>query len=710
VSVPPGKHSLLPNKEISMVGDWTKFLSDVSGGQNGLWMVEQIAWSGVNPPSPLVFPTFRQSRYMAYQAIVNGARGLMFFGGNVPSALNAQDAPIGWNWNFWNTVLKRVVQEVGEHSPIAEALVAPNSLLPIGVSGATAPDIEFVVREVGQHVYLIACKREGTTASVTFSGLPPWVGTGDVLFESPRQVTASAGQFADTFAPFDVHVYRFSQAAKGASIIRGPQSLTRNPGTKATFHVFADGTGPLAWQWRKNGVNVSDGGDILGVNTPTLTIGSVSATDAGNYDVVVTGVGTSISAPATLTIVPFQAGQIPVISAQPQSQTVTPGSNVTFSAVASGTGPFAYRWRKNGMDLTDGAHISGATTWMLSLSNVSPFDPATYDVVITGASTVTSDPATLVVSNPSTGLLLYEPFDYPNVGGPVSVNDPVKWIVSAGSGSNDFNVEQGNLSSAGLAAPTGRSGVCGGAGFAVRRRFDPGVESGAVYFSALFRINEIGTTWTGTASQVGALTASDNTSFRLQVMVQSNPPSGYRIGVQKGGSGSTATMGTPIFAPGETVFLVGKYDFTVSPSVATLWVNPAAATYGALVEPSTGALTVSTGTEISGLVIDRFNFRQNLANSVPALMQWDELRVGKTWAEVTEPAPPVLTGLKKLPNGAFQFGYRSGGAKSYSVYASTNLIEWEPIGSAAEVEPGTYEFTDPSATAHGKRFYQLRSP
>ena len=702
VSVPPGKHSLLPNKEISMVGDWTKFLSDVSGGQNALWMVEQIAWSGVNPPSLLVFPTFRQSRYMAYQAIVNGARGLMFFGGNVPAALDAQDTPLGWNWSFWNTVLKRVVQEVGEFSPIAEALVAPNSALPATISGATSPDLEFIVREAPPNLYVIACKREGATANVTFSGLPTWASVGEVMFESPRTVTASGGQFTDQFAPFDVHVYRFAQTKKGASIIRAPQSISRYPGTRAQFNVFADGTGPLSYQWRHNGSPLVDGGDVAGVTTPTLTLNAVNAGDAGTYDVVVSGVGSVTSAGSALTVVNYDAGQVPSITVDPQSQSVTPGSSVSLRVETSGTGPFAFRWRKNGTPLSDGANISGATTWNLSISNASSFDAGAYDVVVTGATSVTS-------AVPSASqLLLYEPFQYPNVGGPVTVNDPAKWTFG-GTGTNDFNVQAGSLASIALAAPQGNSAVAGGAGIAARRLFTPGVSSGAVYFSAVFRMNEIGATWNGAASQVGALTASDNASFRVQVMVQSSAP-GYKIGVQKGGTGSTPTMGGSTFNEGETVFLVGKYDFTVSPNVASLWVNPDGASFGSASEPSTGALAATSGTEIAGLVIDRFNFRQNTATSVPAAVQWDELRVGTTWAEVTDPPPPVLTGIRKLPNGAFHFGYRSVAAKSYSVFASTNLLDWAPIGSAAEVEPGIFEFTDPSATAAEKRFYQLRSP
>lgn len=48
VGYPPGANWLLTNKEISMVGDYTDFLSQVANGQKHYWMVEQIAWSG--PP------------------------------------------------------------------------------------------------------------------------------------------------------------------------------------------------------------------------------------------------------------------------------------------------------------------------------------------------------------------------------------------------------------------------------------------------------------------------------------------------------------------------------------------------------------------------------------------------------------------------------------------------------------------------------------
>ncbi|HXU76227.1 MAG TPA: hypothetical protein VN794_06635, partial [Methylomirabilota bacterium] len=171
VGYPPGANSLLANKEISMVGDWTDFLGQVAGGQKQIWMIEQIAWSGATPPSKtLRFPTFEQERFMAYQAIIHGARGLMFFGGNVTATLTPQDAVLGWNWTFWDTVLKRVVQQLGDNSPLADALVTTNSALPISLTVAT--NVEFCVREVPPYLYILACKREGPATQVTFTGLP----------------------------------------------------------------------------------------------------------------------------------------------------------------------------------------------------------------------------------------------------------------------------------------------------------------------------------------------------------------------------------------------------------------------------------------------------------------------------------------------------------------------------------------------------------
>src|SRR5262249_48342406 len=153
----------------------------------------------------------------------------------------------------------------------------------------------------------------------------------------------------------------------------------------------------------------------------------------------------------------------------PANRTNLVGTTATFSVSAFGPDPLTYQWRKNGANLSNGGNVSGVTSSALSLSSVVATNAATYDVVVTGGGSVTSAPAALVITTNTPGqLFLYEPFDYPNVGSPVSSNTPANWAYG-GTGANDLNVAPGNLSYPGLALSLGNSVTNGGAGLGVRR-------------------------------------------------------------------------------------------------------------------------------------------------------------------------------------------------------------------------------------------------
>src|SRR5204863_266950 len=104
------------------------------------------------------------------------------------------------------------------------------------------------------------------------------------------------------------------------SIVSQPQSQTVNLGQSASFSVTATGTAPLSYAWMKNGTQLSDGGNITGSRTETLTVANVGAADAGSYAVVVSNqAGSAVSSPATLTVI---TSTPPSIVSQPQSRTV----------------------------------------------------------------------------------------------------------------------------------------------------------------------------------------------------------------------------------------------------------------------------------------------------------------------------------------------------------------------------------------------------
>jgi hypothetical protein len=236
VSYPPGLHAGGPNHDISVVGDITRKLRSAAGPKP-VWTTLQIAFSGTAPtrehPNTVPrFPTKLQERFMAYQAIVAGARGLVFFGGHLTEVCTPDDARLGWNWTFWRETLRPVIHELTS-SLLRPALVAPSQTTTIKPK-PPAGDVQLIARRGAGYLYVIAVRRGGDTTQVTFTGLPrrradgTALTRGEVLFEHTQQppppprlpskqlrrvVHLQNGSFHDWFGPHDVHVYRFDLGA-----------------------------------------------------------------------------------------------------------------------------------------------------------------------------------------------------------------------------------------------------------------------------------------------------------------------------------------------------------------------------------------------------------------------------------------------------------------------------------------------------------------
>lgn len=116
-------------------------------------------------------------------------------------------------------------------------------------------------------------------------------------------------------------------------------------------------------------------------NQPASTLYQIRLIDARNNNVLVTSNNITISG-------------APTVQTQPQSQSACAGRGVTFTTGAAGSN-LVYRWRKNGTD------IPGATSAILTLTNLKADDAGTYDCVITSCNqNATTQGAVLTVNVP----------------------------------------------------------------------------------------------------------------------------------------------------------------------------------------------------------------------------------------------------------------------------------------------------------------------
>jgi hypothetical protein len=175
-------------------------------------------------------------------------------------------------------------------------------------------------------------------------------------------------------------------------VVGGPASQSVLLNSNVLFTIVAVGREPLAFQWQKGEVNLTDDGRVSGANSTALAISNLVTQDDDDYRIIVSNaLGMCTSSVASLTIL-----LPPTLVAQPDDQFISVGTTATFSILASGIPSLSYQWRRNGTNLANGGKISGVTAPVLLVSNVTTNEEAAYDVVVSNPyGAVTSAPALL---------------------------------------------------------------------------------------------------------------------------------------------------------------------------------------------------------------------------------------------------------------------------------------------------------------------------
>lgn len=143
--------------------------------------------------------------------------------------------------------------------------------------------------------------------------------------------------------------------AQTAPNITTPPPITTyiNEGQNVTLTVVANGDPAPTYQWRRNGVNLTNGGHFGGVTTPSLTITGANQFDAGRYTVVVTNPSGSVTSSYAYVAVrgpfwhQFQINTVPPNGASPIAMDLHRQIPVVWTSNC-GNDPMASTWELHG--------------------------------------------------------------------------------------------------------------------------------------------------------------------------------------------------------------------------------------------------------------------------------------------------------------------------------------------------------------------------
>lgn len=243
-------------------------------------------------------------------------------------------SPDGVNWTSWRT----------NSGTLNSVTYGNNMFVAVGVSGSSGT-IRY--SSDGQTWNATSAGNTGFNSVTYANGLFILVGDNGRIYSSSNGSTWTLR----TPTPSTSRAFRTVEYVNDRFIAVG--DLDGSTGTGAVVAHSTDGT-----TWTKEVSNIS-----------VALYSSVAA--KGKY-VAVGNNGSIVTAPYTESGAFALTGQ-----PGPASQTVNGGATVTYTATVNGSG-VQYRWVKDGVPLTDGPGISGATTASLTLSGVDVLDTGIY--------------------------------------------------------------------------------------------------------------------------------------------------------------------------------------------------------------------------------------------------------------------------------------------------------------------------------------------
>ena len=207
---PDGKLADCADQTLSAVGRYTSKMMRVAEGR-AVWMQVQGSanenwYNPFHTPEMAdlglyeharVYPNRWQMRFMAFDAIIQGATGLSWMMVRLP----AEGGP-------WSDVC----DVVGELSRLHQVLASPTSERTVTVEYTELgfsdwEGVEVLVKRHAERPWLLSANTQFDPMIATFSDLPEGLGGRVEVVGEDRELKVEGGRFTDRFQPYEVHVY-----------------------------------------------------------------------------------------------------------------------------------------------------------------------------------------------------------------------------------------------------------------------------------------------------------------------------------------------------------------------------------------------------------------------------------------------------------------------------------------------------------------------
>ncbi len=199
---PDGLQGDLLNPYISQVGEYTDKMKQVVEHSRPVFMVLQaFSWEMLKKKEErdstmILYPTYGESRFMAYNAIIHGATGIIYWGSNY----TPQPSP------FMDDLNKVTMELAGFQDVLSAKTIAPNIKKEYHeLMYSVDTGVEIMIKEVNGKRYMLTVNSDKNPVKVSFLGIKGF-NSAKVLKEK-RSISINENQFTDYYEPFDVHIY-----------------------------------------------------------------------------------------------------------------------------------------------------------------------------------------------------------------------------------------------------------------------------------------------------------------------------------------------------------------------------------------------------------------------------------------------------------------------------------------------------------------------